>query len=166
MFVACVCGCYLWLLHSLHSSSDNAVKVWDAGTRQCVHTFYEHTDQVNFQLLPWTVSAAIGRSVTKPTGWMYCSYKVYKAALTTRLDLITGKLRLGKVSVNLQTINFESLFWWFKDIWFRTFRLVQKGHVREKYIFIRNSVAEFNYEVYLKCLNFGIITRFTCQSGN
>ncbi len=31
---------------SLCSSSDKMVKVWDAGTRQCVHTFYDHLDQV------------------------------------------------------------------------------------------------------------------------
>jgi len=29
------------------SSSDKTVKIWDAGTRQCVHTFYDHTDQVS-----------------------------------------------------------------------------------------------------------------------
>lgn len=30
----------------LYRSSDKSVKIWDAGTRQCIHTFYEHTDQV------------------------------------------------------------------------------------------------------------------------
>lgn len=30
----------------LSSSSDKTVKIWDAGSRQCVHTFYDHTDQV------------------------------------------------------------------------------------------------------------------------
>ena len=29
------------------SSSDKSVKVWDASSRQCVQTFYEHSDQVN-----------------------------------------------------------------------------------------------------------------------
>lgn len=30
----------------IFSSSDKSVKIWDAGSRQCVHTFYEHKDQV------------------------------------------------------------------------------------------------------------------------
>ena len=30
-----------------YRSSDKAVKIWDAGSRQCVHTFYEHLDQVS-----------------------------------------------------------------------------------------------------------------------
>ena len=30
----------------LLSSSDKTVKVWDAGSRQCVQTFYQHSDQV------------------------------------------------------------------------------------------------------------------------
>lgn len=29
-----------------HRSSDKKVKVWDIHTRQCVHTFEEHADQV------------------------------------------------------------------------------------------------------------------------
>lgn len=33
------------------SSSDKSVKVWDAGTRTCVHTFFDHQDQV-WLLLP------------------------------------------------------------------------------------------------------------------
>ena len=28
------------------SSSDKTVRVWDASTRQCTHTFKDHTDQV------------------------------------------------------------------------------------------------------------------------
>lgn len=32
--------------HFVSSSSDKTVKVWDAGSRQCVQTFYEHNDQV------------------------------------------------------------------------------------------------------------------------
>ena len=35
-----LCFC-VWL-----SSSDKTVKVWDAGSRQCVQTFYQHSDQV------------------------------------------------------------------------------------------------------------------------
>lgn len=31
---------------SAHSSSDKSVKVWDVGTRTCVHTFFDHQDQV------------------------------------------------------------------------------------------------------------------------
>lgn len=30
----------------LCSSSDKSVKVWDVGTRTCVHTFFDHQDQV------------------------------------------------------------------------------------------------------------------------
>lgn len=29
-----------------NSSSDKSVKVWDVGTRTCVHTFFDHQDQV------------------------------------------------------------------------------------------------------------------------
>jgi len=32
--------------HFVSASSDKSVKVWDAGSRQCLHTFYEHKDQV------------------------------------------------------------------------------------------------------------------------
>ncbi|XP_023789977.1 WD repeat-containing protein 61 isoform X1 [Cyanistes caeruleus] len=32
--------------HFVSSSSDKSVKVWDAGTRTCVHTFFDHQDQV------------------------------------------------------------------------------------------------------------------------
>ena len=30
----------------MFSSSDKTVKIWDTMTRQCEHTFKEHTDQV------------------------------------------------------------------------------------------------------------------------
>lgn len=30
------------------SSSDHTVKIWELAQRQCVHTFYEHSDQVKF----------------------------------------------------------------------------------------------------------------------
>lgn len=30
-----------------YSSSDKTVKIWNAGSRQCVHTFYDHSDQVS-----------------------------------------------------------------------------------------------------------------------
>ena len=33
--------------HFATSSSDRKVKVWDAGSRRCVHTFSEHSDQVH-----------------------------------------------------------------------------------------------------------------------
>ena len=36
---------------SFFSSSDKSVKVWDAGSRQCVHTFYEHKDQVKYRVV-------------------------------------------------------------------------------------------------------------------
>jgi len=29
-----------------NSSSDKSVKVWDVGTRTCIHTFFDHQDQV------------------------------------------------------------------------------------------------------------------------
>uniref|UniRef100_H3AS02 Superkiller complex protein 8 n=1 Tax=Latimeria chalumnae TaxID=7897 RepID=H3AS02_LATCH len=32
--------------HFVSSSSDKSVKVWDAGSRTCVHTFFDHQDQV------------------------------------------------------------------------------------------------------------------------
>ena len=32
--------------HFVSSSSDESVKVWDVGTRTCVHTFFDHQDQV------------------------------------------------------------------------------------------------------------------------
>uniref|UniRef100_A0AAA9T068 Superkiller complex protein 8 n=1 Tax=Bos taurus TaxID=9913 RepID=A0AAA9T068_BOVIN len=32
--------------HFVSSSSDKSVKVWDVGTRTCVHTFFDHQDQV------------------------------------------------------------------------------------------------------------------------
>ena len=38
------------------SSSDKTVKVWDAGSRQCVQTFYEHNDQV-YTNLGWYIFA-------------------------------------------------------------------------------------------------------------
>lgn len=31
------------------SSSDKTVKIWNAGSRQCVHTFYDHSDQVSIR---------------------------------------------------------------------------------------------------------------------
>ncbi|XP_075569872.1 superkiller complex protein 8 isoform X1 [Pelecanus crispus] len=37
--------------HFVSSSSDKSVKVWDAGTRTCVHTFFDHQDQVCLLLL-------------------------------------------------------------------------------------------------------------------
>nr|XP_008013914.2 WD repeat-containing protein 61 isoform X1 [Chlorocebus sabaeus] len=33
--------------HFVSSSSDKSVKVWDVGTRTCVHTFFDHQDQVS-----------------------------------------------------------------------------------------------------------------------
>lgn len=33
-------------------SSDKTVKVWDASTRQCCHTFKEHSDQVSNDSYP------------------------------------------------------------------------------------------------------------------
>lgn len=36
----------LFIFFFSSSSSDKTVKVWDAGSRQCVQTFYEHNDQV------------------------------------------------------------------------------------------------------------------------
>ena len=32
--------------HLVSGSSDGCVKVWEVNTRQCVHTFSEHQDQV------------------------------------------------------------------------------------------------------------------------
>ncbi|CAD7672716.1 unnamed protein product [Nyctereutes procyonoides] len=32
--------------HFMSSSSDKSVKVWDVGTRTCVHSFFNHQDQV------------------------------------------------------------------------------------------------------------------------
>lgn len=40
-------NCFLTLMFPfLNSSSDKSVKVWDVGTRTCVHTFFDHQDQV------------------------------------------------------------------------------------------------------------------------
>ena len=32
--------------HFVSSSADHTVRVWKGSTRQCIHTFSEHTDQV------------------------------------------------------------------------------------------------------------------------
>ncbi|XP_019714487.1 WD repeat-containing protein 61-like, partial [Hippocampus comes] len=32
--------------HFVSSSSDKSVKVWDAGSRACINTFFDHQDQV------------------------------------------------------------------------------------------------------------------------
>lgn len=32
--------------HFVSGSSDKTVKVWDVASKQCVHTFTEHSDQV------------------------------------------------------------------------------------------------------------------------
>lgn len=32
--------------HFVSSSSDKSVKVWELSSKQCVHTFNEHSDQV------------------------------------------------------------------------------------------------------------------------
>ena len=46
----------VWLISFpfFSSSSDKTVKVWDAGSRQCVQTFYEHNDQV-YTNLGWYI---------------------------------------------------------------------------------------------------------------
>ena len=36
----------------LHPSSDGQVKVWEVATKQCLHTFTEHSDQVGNNLDP------------------------------------------------------------------------------------------------------------------
>ena len=48
MFLTGLRNNYFLLLH--FSSSDKTVKVWDAGSRQCIQTFYEHNDQVMVEL--------------------------------------------------------------------------------------------------------------------
>ena len=40
------CDAYSHFCRVRCSSSDKTVKVWDAATRQCVHTFHDHLDQV------------------------------------------------------------------------------------------------------------------------
>lgn len=35
-------------IHFASSSSDRTVKIWDKEKMKCVHTFYEHQDQVTF----------------------------------------------------------------------------------------------------------------------
>ena len=39
--------------HFVSGSSDRTVKVWEVATKQCIHTFSEHSDQgrSNFPLL-------------------------------------------------------------------------------------------------------------------
>lgn len=32
--------------HFVSGSSDRTVKVWELETKQCIHTFHEHSDQV------------------------------------------------------------------------------------------------------------------------
>ena len=32
--------------HAVSCSSDKTVKIWNVGTRQCINTFTQHTDQV------------------------------------------------------------------------------------------------------------------------
>lgn len=37
--------------HFVSGSSDRTVKVWELATKQCIHTFNEHSDQVSLQVL-------------------------------------------------------------------------------------------------------------------
>ncbi len=46
---------FIFICNCNSSSSDKTVKVWDASTRQCVHTFKDHSDQVSKQRGSYTV---------------------------------------------------------------------------------------------------------------
>ena len=48
-------------------SSDKSVKIWDAGSRQCVHTFYEHMDQVSTLRLTVPQSATVAAEIKVPS---------------------------------------------------------------------------------------------------
>ena len=48
-------------------SSDKSVKIWDAGSRQCVHTFYEHMDQVSTLCLTVPQSATVAAEIKVPS---------------------------------------------------------------------------------------------------
>ena len=40
------CHVYVCVFVCVNRSSDKTVKVWNASTRQCAHTFKDHSDQV------------------------------------------------------------------------------------------------------------------------
>lgn len=46
----------IYALFSLSSSSDKSVKVWDASSRMCVNTFFDHQDQVNIKIVLFLVT--------------------------------------------------------------------------------------------------------------
>lgn len=48
-----------------YSSSDKTVKIWNAGSRQCVHTFYDHSDQVSVWRQKEETPLSLSLSLTK-----------------------------------------------------------------------------------------------------
>ena len=66
------------MLHICYSSSDKTVKIWDTGSRQCIHTFYDHNDQVQisiFRVMKYvTIYKASQFSLNTGNSYQLCNY--------------------------------------------------------------------------------------------
>ena len=54
--------------HFVSSSADHTVRVWKESTRQCIHTFSEHTDQV-FSLFKIAAYSFIVKNIPQSLIW-------------------------------------------------------------------------------------------------
>lgn len=84
----------------LSSSSDKSVKVWDAGTRTCVHTFFDHQDQV-WLLFPKSpcsqesLCSCAHLCITSVLQLQPCSNAVTLACHNEILEVVCGYLALN-----------------------------------------------------------------------